>query len=335
MTPELNLEYPTLDNEAVFAKMVELTNGTAKKYSNPVMRANHAKATGCVSATFTVNSDVPERVRFGVFRDAGRTWQAIVRFSNSPETITPDGQGTARGLAIKLKGVEGTRANPGDADSTQDFVMIDHPVFPFGDPKSYVDAMSRLSIPSVGAALVAAHETLKGSNALEILKAIRAKHVASPLDRPYWSVTPYWLGAANGSLGHAVKYSVVPRHIPGPGPADPSKLDADYLGQALRSGLSKVPAVFDFRVQVQTDPVAMPVEDASVEWSEVISWPVSVATLTIGVQTPGLKAGDPLFDECDSASFHPWHALAEHRPMGGMNRLRKMVYDASVKNRRK
>jgi hypothetical protein len=25
-------------------------------------------------------------------------------------------------------------------------------------------------------------------------------------------------------------------------------------------------------------------------------------------------------------AFNPWHALAEHRPMGGINRLRKAVY---------
>ncbi|MEK1942330.1 MAG: hypothetical protein AAAB16_18325, partial [Pseudomonas sp.] len=27
-------------------------------------------------------------------------------------------------------------------------------------------------------------------------------------------------------------------------------------------------------------------------------------------------------------SFNPWHALPEHRPLGGINRLRKAVYEA-------
>jgi hypothetical protein len=31
---------------------------------------------------------------------------------------------------------------------------------------------------------------------------------------------------------------------------------------------------------------------------------------------------------CDNLSFNPWHALAAHRPIGGINRLRKSVYEA-------
>ena len=28
--------------------------------------------------------------------------------------------------------------------------------------------------------------------------------------------------------------------------------------------------------------------------------------------------------------FTPWHGIAEHRPLGGINRLRRAVYDASA-----
>jgi hypothetical protein len=31
---------------------------------------------------------------------------------------------------------------------------------------------------------------------------------------------------------------------------------------------------------------------------------------------------------CDNLSFSPWHGVEEHRPIGGINRLRKAVYDA-------
>ena len=30
---------------------------------------------------------------------------------------------------------------------------------------------------------------------------------------------------------------------------------------------------------------------------------------------------------CDNLSFNPWHSLPEHRPIGGINRLRKAVYE--------
>ena len=92
-------------------------------------------------------------------------------------------------------------------------------------------------------------------------------------------------------------------------------------------------AVFDFRVQPQTDPVTMPVEDPSVEWDvewdEGVSKPIPVATLTIGVQDVDSSEGRALAEECEAMCFSPWNALAEHRPMGGINRLRQAVYLAT------
>ena len=30
---------------------------------------------------------------------------------------------------------------------------------------------------------------------------------------------------------------------------------------------------------------------------------------------------------CENLSFTPWHTIPEHRPLGGINRVRKTVYD--------
>ncbi len=76
--------------------------------------------------------------------------------------------------------------------------------------------------------------------------------------------------------------------------------------------------------------MAMPVEDATVEWNEAKSPPVKVATLRIPVQhfdTPAVRE----FDE--NLSFTPWHSLETHRPLGGVNRCRKRVYDAISEER--
>jgi hypothetical protein len=29
----------------------------------------------------------------------------------------------------------------------------------------------------------------------------------------------------------------------------------------------------------------------------------------------------------ENLSFNPWHSLPEHRPLGSLNRMRKMVYE--------
>lgn len=332
MTPELNREYPELDDPKVFEQMVNLTVGQMKPVCGHLRRGQHAKATGCVTAEFRIADDVPSDLRHGIFRQPGRSFSAIVRFSNSQGTFEKDGTGTARGLAIKLLDVVGTRAAAGDGDSTQDFLMLDDPVFPFPDPKAYVETISRKSIPLIGDLVALAHLALLEPEELRILKAIKGKHVASPLEIKYWSGTPFWLGPAAGEGGHAVKYSVVSRQADRTArPDHPEDLPDDYLTQALARDLQSQEAVFDFKVQWQTDAEAMPVENVSVEWKESDSNPVTVATLRIPPQK--VDASGDLATRCESMSFNPWHALAEHRPMGGMNRLRKVVYQASIAKR--
>src|SRR5437762_462740 len=182
MTPELNREYPELDDAEVFEQMVRLTVEQMKPVRGHLRRGQHAKATGCVTAEFRIADNVRTDLRHGIFSQPGRTFNAIVRFSNSQGTFEKDATGTARGLAIKLLNVGGARAVPGDTDSTQDFLMIDHPVFPFPDPKAYLETISRKSIPLIGDLVAAAHLALLEPKELKILKEIKGKHVASPLE---------------------------------------------------------------------------------------------------------------------------------------------------------
>jgi hypothetical protein len=69
----------------------------------------------------------------------------------------------------------------------------------------------------------------------------------------------------------------------------------------------------------------MPIEDPGVEWPQAMSPFRKLATIRIPAQqfdSPGQHA----FGE--NLSFTPWHALPEHRPLGGINRARKVVYQA-------
>jgi hypothetical protein len=332
MIPELNREYPELDDPKVFEQMVNLTVDQMKPIRGHLRRGQHAKTTGCVTAEFRVADGVPSDLRHGVFGQPGRTFSAIVRFSNSQGTFEKDGTGTARGLAIKLLDVVGTRAVADDGDNTQDFVMIDHPVFPFPDPKAYLETISRKNIPLIGDLVAAAHLALLERNELKIVNDIKRKQVASPLEIKYWSCTPFRLGPAAGEGGHAVKYSAVSCQADRTArPHHPEDLPDDYLTQALARDLSTQEAIFGFKVQWQTDPVGMPVEDVSAKWHESDSNPVTVATLRIPPQK--VDGSGDLATRCESMSFNPWHALAEHRPIGGMNRLRKVVYQASIAKR--
>ncbi len=111
-----------------------------QQQSGPLYRRDaHAKAHGCLTATFTVRDDLPEALRTGVFVP-GRQYQAWIRFSNGNAAPQPDYDKDARGMAIKLMGVAGPKLldSPADRDAgTQDFLMINFPVFFNRDPGEY------------------------------------------------------------------------------------------------------------------------------------------------------------------------------------------------------
>ena len=69
----------------------------------------------------------------------------------------------------------------------------------------------------------------------------------------------------------------------------------------------------------------MPVEDPTVEWPPV---PEGRHDPHPG---PGVRHAGATFGE--NLSFTPWHALPEHRPLGGINRARKAIYRAISRQR--
>jgi hypothetical protein len=103
----------------------------------------------------------------------------------------------------------------------------------------------------------------------------------------------------------------------------PDEPDADYLSKAIERHLERVPACFDFQVQFQADPDDMPIEDASVIWNEDAASFQTVARITVEQQD---FTGESNRAKCERMAFNPWQSLAEHRPLGGINRVRQQVY---------
>lgn len=331
--PELNREYPESGEDALIEKMVKLTVERMKPRQGRIRRGQHAKATGCVKGEFTIRDDIPDDLRHGVFSQPNKVFQAIIRFSNASEDINPDGTGDARGMAIKLLDVTGTPSIAGTDNGCQDFLTVNFPVFPFATAAEFVRFFDIRETPFAGDQLAATWLAFSNYRHLNMAREILGKIISNPLELTYWSGSPYWLGPAGSVTGHAVKYSLVPGSQGTALPQAPESMPDDYLRQALKQHLNTREAVFEFRVQPQTDPVAMPVEDVSVIWDEAVSRPIPVATLTIAVQDVDSPEGRALAEECESLSFSPWNALAEHRPMGGINRLRQAVYVASQAKR--
>ena len=313
---ELGKEYPAPDEAAHTEEILKLFAGmTERKYPpgvRPMRRDAHTKAHGLLKAEFSVLSGLPDRARVGLFKQPA-TYQAWIRFSSAFSSIASDRDVDVRGMAIKVMGVEGEKLLEREKlEKTQDFLLINHSVFFSPNVKEYME-FSR--------------EYVKKENPIQyllrpvgwrqafILYQASRQDVANPLTTRFWSSVPFKHGPA------AIKYSATPcdgeqKGKPGSSP--------NFLREAMVAYLNEREACFDFAVQFQTDPVKMPIEDPSIDWDERASPFVKVAKIRIPRQVFDSERQN---EYAENLSFTPWHCLPEHQPIGGVNRIRKTVYE--------
>jgi hypothetical protein len=297
------------DEAKVTAQFIAFLKAATEKRSQPGprQRFNQARATACVDAEFMVLGGLPADTRVGLFA-LPRSYRAWIRFANAASAT--DRERDIRGMSIRVFGVEGPNLTPGA--TTHDFVLNSHPVMMVPGPQEFLQLLRAVEAGGLKRALY----FLSHPKVARIAFASR-QNPSSHLDIPYWSTTPYQFGP-----GRAVKYIVRP--VSRAHPRTPTLTD-NYLHDELRLRLSMEDSAFDFFVQFQTDSRTMPIEDASVEWSEPESPYVRVAEVRIPRQAIDAPGRD---QACERTSFNPWHCLAEHRPLGGMNRARREIYHA-------
>jgi hypothetical protein len=281
-------------------------------------RDAHPKAHGCVKAEIHVLEALPDALAKGIFIP-GRTYQAWIRFSNgSSDPTRADIKRDARGMAIKVLGVPGKKLlEDEDAATTQDFIMINHPVFFATDPARYLSFMQDANSDHFYTKLLIPFAL--GAKGTLIAVETRSARISNPLQTRYWSMVPYQLGTGSGR--QAVKYSA--RACSATVDPMPVKPEHDFLRAALRSTLQDGDACMEFLVQPRASN-NMDVEDSRTEWKEAQAPFYTVATIRI----PRQVFDTPEQNEfCENLSFTPWHALQEHKPLGVTNRLRKVIYD--------
>jgi hypothetical protein len=331
--PGVDEEFVPPGEEAAIVAALQILRGMfERRYTNvrPVLRDQHPKSHGCVHAKFTVRSDVPADLRHGVFAEP-RTYDAWIRFSSSnfPPSSLPAGNGLlwpdskrdAHGMAIKLTKVDGDKILPDERTATtQDFLLVNSSAFFCRNAFDFAEFVSRLAEDRLWRFFLGPDP--RKWRLRELVNGVIAskKRVVNPLQVRYWSQTPYSLGT------HVVKYSARPRmwwrqwrrasH------------GRDFLEEAMARQLSRGAVSFDFLVQVRTG--RMPIEDPTVRWGRCLSPFRKVATIRIPAQDFTHEATK---DFVENLYFTPWHSLPEHRPMGGINRVRRVVYEMSSTRR--
>jgi hypothetical protein len=319
--PELQLatEYPPADEQRHIDSLILRLRGKMERdyAKSRTLRDAHPKMHGCLRGEFSIAKDLPAELSAGIFQP-GRAFPAWLRFSNQNGTVAADSKRDIRGVAMKLMGVEGEKLMAGaERDTTHDFILISDSRFVTRDVAEFDGLVKAL----IGGILpILAYFPAHPRAARNLFTSLR--RFGNPLAIRYFSVVP-------SLLGHkAVKYSLIPRDS-GQAAAQASASN-DYLREAMVNQLQSREAVFDFAVQFQTDPYRMPIEDPGVTWDEALSPFHKVATLTIPPQvfdTPERR------EFGDNLSFNPWRCLAEHRPLGGISRARRQVYEALSKFR--
>ena len=84
---------------------------------------------------------------------------------------------------------------------------------------------------------------------------------------------------------------------------------------------------WEVRAQLCTDLDVMPIENAAVVWPEENSPYRPIARIKVEPHRAWSKERVSVVD--DGMQFSPWHGIIAHRPLGGIMRARKEVYQAA------
>ncbi len=320
--------------DAIIATMTRESRTVAERDGQTV-RASHAKSTGLLRGTLAVLPDLSEPLRQGLFAEA-RSYPVLMRFAQGPGEKLSDSVSTHRGVSIKVLGVTGPRLPGHDiakaGAATQDFVFATGPAFPQSDASTFLTAIKGLEkgtgLPEVIKQAVSS--TSRVTNAA--LNAVGGDSATlgffghtrrNPLADAYFSQAALRYGDYVAKMG---LFPVSPELLAMVDHTLDTGADPDAFRHALVDHMRAHAAAFELRVQLCTDLDAMPVEDASVPWSEERSPYIAVARVSVPAQDAYSPARQAYFDEV--LSFQPAHTLAAHRPLGSLMRARLQTYQA-------
>jgi hypothetical protein len=297
-----------------------MTNFTHRHYKpGKAERSANTKTYGVVRGEFEVLPNLANHLRQGIF-SSPRTYPAWVRFAGMLPLSPPDLEDAGiLSMSIKLMGVEGDKLID-DEKMTQDFTALSAPTFTTPNVLELVKLHKQVAEDTP----VLYYVNLFDSHIRDaVMQGLYTKTHGSPLEVQFYSSVPYLFGE-----DQAIHYSIKPSSSERT--KVPRRPSDNYLREAMIDTLHAKEVSFDFMVQFQTDSHRMPIENASVEWSERLSPFIPVAKLRLPRQ---MFASEKQLAFAAHLSFNPWHSIAAHRPLGSLNRGRKAIYLALSKAR--
>lgn len=329
----------TLDDEEALMReletmMVDLARLVHEKHGH-AFHGTHAKLTGLLTGIVEVLPGLPRELAQGMFAHP-RRYEAVVRLApGAPEPLTDKASGQ-RGLSIKVMGVEGERMPGSGETASQDWVLGLDPAFTAATARDFLSSFRYTGAQSPRLpelAIVALSRAARGVEA--VLEAVgteapNLKFFGRPPAHPFGE--RFYTQAAVRYGDYVAKLAAMPspETLVAVAEAGPLRSARDAFREAASAFAADRPVVYDIKVQLCTNIEAMPIEDASVEWSEANSPYRTVARLTLPPQiawTPERAAYD------DRLAFNPAHALPAHQPLGSIMRARMRAYRATQRFR--
>jgi hypothetical protein len=284
-------------------------------------RALHRKQLTAARGTLEVLGELPAFACQGLFAQPGQ-YETWVRLSNGGMDRARDGMPDIRGFALRVLGVQGESALGNGPATSQDFTLINQEQFAFPLSAEFVDFVVAASHGN-GALikfLFKRYGLLGGPRRLMKLAKTMGKPFGGFATESLFSAVPMACGP------YAVRVGLVPS--PANGAADP-QAKADW-GVDFSKRLAKQSLTWDLQLQPFVSEHLTPIEDASVNWPTPY---VTVARLNLPQQDTHSEMGQTFSAQAEKSVFDPWQALAAHRPLGDVQRARKVVYFESQKGR--
>lgn len=291
----------------------------SKKYGKG--RALHRKQLSAAKGTIEVLPNLPEFARQGLFASPGK-FEALVRLSNGGMDRAADTVPDIRGFALRVLGVLGDSALGNGPAKSQDFTLINQEQFAFPKSAEFVEFV--VAAAGGGGSLLTflfKRYGLWGGSA-RMLKLIKS------MGKPFGGfATEQLFSAVPMACGpYAVRVRLLPSAANGtPTPVAKADWGADFTSRLLKQSLQ-----WELQLQPFISEETTPIEDASVNWASPYT---TVARLTLPQQDATSAAGKALEQQVEESVFDPWQALAAHRPLGDVQRARKVVYFESQKGR--
>ncbi len=354
-------EYTERNEAKLYEKLSKLIKGRMEQiYGNSprALRDTHAKSHAAVRAQveiFDIDEDTIRRslaertelspsliqgiaIKQGLFARPQR-YPAWLRFANGQGSVQHDRKSDTRSMSVKIIGVEGKRLPESYQSNVQDIITQNGNVFLISTIANYFRFL-RAAFRSKLLMLLWLIFHPRQFRALRRMTKLAPK---SLLTERYWSGSAFALGLSKTAGKFcpeiaSVTYPAVVKFVFTPCmPEEPfnnlpqQKIDLpnglipeNYYREELIEKLARPDAKYcwNIGIQFQTNE-DMSIDDITVPWCEEQSPFFTVGRMTVEHQVIHFEKQ---FDFCENLTYSPWNGLEVHRPVGALNRLRRLVY---------